>query len=216
MYLEINNQNYYLHLQDEAQEIIVMYEKDNTIHLAVPARYTQAELLLYIKSQQQYLQQLLINKASSCEKKLSLFDTSYPIINKPSIKDCFWDSKAIYVPQGIRWTTRRVEELKNEILLREVNKLFSCWEEDLSIMLPPIKLRKFKTNIHYSCRNSNYITIGKHLIDTSYDLFCYIIAECIIQYTNLNHTNVEFLLDKHVKNWRFLRKVLSYEHNTNN
>ena len=216
MYIEIDQQSYYIHLQDDISEITLLYKSDNTIHLRVPARCREEQLISYIKTHKWHLNHQFIANNDQPSNKITLFEKTYDIVPKNDVYKAYIKGAALYVPLTYHHSTTSLSRMRIEILENEINKAFTYWEEELHVILPIFKLRKLKTNSHYICRNKDSITIAKHLIDRPKDFFCYIIAKIVFNYFNIKLTIQEELFECHVKNWKHIRKVIAYEQHTNN
>ncbi len=216
MYIEIDQQGYNIHLQDDLSEITMLYKLDDTIHLRVPARCTQEQLIMYIKSQKWNLKADYINDKIQRFFDINLFEKTYKIVAKHDVYKAYIDGTTLFVPFTHHHSSSTLTKLRIFILENEINKAFTFWEEKLHVKLPIFKLRKLQTNSHYVCRNKDCITIAKHLIDRQKDFFCYIIAEIVFKYLNIEETLQEQYLESHIKNWKHTRKVISYEQHTNN
>ena len=215
MYIQVDQQHYYILLQDDIQEITVINKIDDIIHLRVPVRYTEDQLRMYIKTQNIYIKRDVLQINATIIGHIMLFEKKYTILPKVKITTPYIQNTILYVPTTFRKADKHILALREFILQDAINKAFTFWEERLDILLPEFKLRKLQTNSHYICRNIRHITIARHLIDKSKDFFWYIIAEIALRHTNLSQYCKEQKLEKHVKNWRLIRKILLHEQHPN-
>lgn len=208
MYIEVEGQNYLITVHASVEKITVSGIKSDYIQISAPANLPQSELLVYLKNNKNQLIKSF-NKENKIQK-IEIFDQSLSLVIKENLREPYMQNNIIYGSDGIS-TSAQEQKLKEKLLLQVLMNLIGQWEERLGYMLNEIKLRLLKTNHYTVCYKTNNMTFSKSLINRNLNFISYIVATAVLDTLKINDGRREQLLDKHVKDWKFSKKINSYD-----
>lgn len=208
MYIEFEGQNYLITVNPAAEKIIITAVKNEYIQISSPPNLPQSELLVYLRNNKKQL----INTFEKHNKSqnIEVFDRSLSLVIKTNLRDAYLLDHVIYSPDTIT-SLRHEQKVKEKLLLHELMKWISHWEEIFGILINEIKLRQLKTNHFTVCYKNNNITFSKSLSNRNLNFIAYIVATAIFDKLKIDDSSREELLDRYVSDWKFSAKINSYD-----
>ncbi|WP_160069160.1 YgjP-like metallopeptidase domain-containing protein [Sphingobacterium bovisgrunnientis] len=210
MYLEIGEKTYFIHIKTDIDSIILKKIEHEIVHLDVPARIPQENLIVYIKQELPKLISAHKKSLNTSLTQISLFDKIYPIKIEP-ILSAHIKNEILYGNKKHFSTATNLEKLKFTLLLNFINSKLSYLEEDLNLILPETNLKKLKTKYYSICHTNGYITYSKTLIDKSKDFITYVVIRAVGIFLRCSEEQIDDLINKYVSNPKHFERVFKYE-----
>lgn len=207
MLIEIEDKNYKIYPKSAQEGIKIRKIVNDTIHLDVPAHYTQEMLTAYVRN---ILPKELksYTKSNPSSSYFSIFGNKYPIRYK-HISQAYFHDGIIYLPEGMVLRQKNSEKIKLLLLQNFINSCLSTLEEELNHLLPQISIKPLKKNYFSISKEKNKITYSKKLIEKEQQFVFYIIIKSIE--IILDRESTLNLVQKFVANYRHYDKIIAYE-----
>ena len=210
MFIQVDNQDYIIHLHNQLKSIEIHKIDGDIIHLNVPTSLHTDLLISYIKTNLRKEIQRYNNHSKALPSEFKLFDSSFNI--------SYINSSSAYIKDKILYTNKKYinnksnqQKLKDELLKNLINKQFAILEEDLNCQLPDIEIGFLKTHLYKFNKNSNSIKYNKSLVNQKHEYITYNVILSIFEYINRDTLSPESLLDKYVPNWKYIQKIIAHE-----
>lgn len=209
MYIEVGERKYLFIAKANFDGYKVVGSKDGVLNIMVSASMTMEEIRYLIENK------LITNHSKTIQNsivdRVQLFDKQTPLIRKDHIHTAFLKESCIYVPPNFKTNNKNIEILKNELLTKLIMEQISFWEEKLHVLVGEIKTRKLKTNLYSVCPTTNSIVFSKNLTTKSTEYITLIVAKAVFELYNIHIDQQQTLLSSHIKNWKQLERIITYE-----
>lgn len=209
MYIEVEGKTYYISISDNERGVSWIGQKGDVAHIAVAARLSQDELIVYLKSQD--LNKWIEKKESVTDTiSIQLFDSSFTLIVHKGIQHPYVKGKSIYTSKNPT-TQPALDRILESLLLQEIKQHICFWEELLDSLINVIHLRKLKISYYIANPASKKLTFEKKLVHKSKEFIAYLCAIAVFECLGVEYSRREQLGAKYVKDWKHQQRVFKYE-----
>lgn len=210
MYIEVEGKTYYINIRDHETGISYLGQKEDAIHIAISARLSQDELVVFLKNNG--VDELIKKKprAANSISTIQLFDSSFTVILQQGLSSPHIVGKSIYTSKTPKAANVH-QELIETLLIQEIKQHIGFWEETLSILIKDVCIRRLKRNYYTVSKDSLRLTFEKSIVLRSRNFIAFICAIAVFDYLKLEDSIMEELGMKYVKDWKHQQRILIHE-----